>query len=118
MPTSFTSSSDKAAEQSTFIVTLTYTDEDGDSVTPDTVTWSLVDRNSVVINSREDVSIAAPGTTNDIVLSGDDLAIDDGYTEQERWLVVEGTYTSDAGAGLPFRDQCKFVVQQLKKVTS
>lgn len=119
MPT--TISATKAVEQSTFIITAAFTDEEGDAVAPDTLTWSLVDRDGVVINNREDVSVggspSVPSASEDIVLSGDDLTITEGYDEDERYLVLEGTYTSDAGAGLPIRDHLKFYVVNIKKVT-
>ena len=34
-----------------------------------------------------------------------------------RFLLVEGTYTSDLGAGLALRDEVKFNVRNLVKVT-
>ena len=119
MPT--TISATKAIEGSTFIVTAAFTDEDGSAVAPDTLAWSLVDRNGTVINDRENVSVGGspslPSSSEDIVLFGDDLALADGYDEEERYLVLEGTYTSDAGTGLPLKDHLKFYVVNLKKVT-
>lgn len=106
----------KAKEQGTFIVTAAFYDDQGDSVAPDSMFWSLVDKDENVINEREDVEIASPETTEDIVLHGDDLAILAGYSEEERYLVLEGTYTSDAGNGLPITGQLKFYVVNLKKV--
>lgn len=115
MPTTITST--KAIEQSTFVITCSFTDEDGDAVAPDTLSWSLTDEDGTIINSREDVAVTSPSASEDIVLSGDDLALVSGHEEDERYLVLEGTYTSDAGTGLPIRDQVKFYVSNLKKVT-
>jgi hypothetical protein len=106
----------KATEESTYIVNCAFTDDEGNDVTPDTMAWSLTDRDGTVINSREDVAIAALDTNVDIVLSGDDLTIPTGYTEIERYLVLEGTYSGTAGSGLPFRDQLKIWIEQLRKV--
>ena len=105
----------KAVEQSTYIITASFTDEAGNSVTPDSLKWSLVDRKKRIVNNRKDVEITSLDTSIDIVLSGDDIAID-GDGEVERWIVVEGTYTSDAGSGLPFRDQASFRISNLKSV--
>lgn len=115
MPTTITAT--KAIEESTFIITLAFTDEEGDPIAPDTMTWSLVDNSGAVINDREDVVIVSPEITEDIVLSGDDLALAHGWSEEERYLVMVGTYTSNAGDGLPLKDELKFYVENLKKVS-
>ena len=101
-----------AIEESTFIVTASFTDEDDAAVTPNTVTWTLTDADGVVINSQLDGSVT-PGTAVEIVLSGDDLALDAGRTS-ERVLLIEGDYDSAAGSGLPLRDECRFDVTNLK----
>ena len=115
MPTTLTAT---ITEQGTAIITVTCADENGDAVNPDSLTWSLVDRSGNAINSRKDVSISSPTSSEDIVLSGDDLVVPDGYDSVKRWVVIEGTYSSDAGSGLPLRDQCEFTVTNLKKVRS
>ena len=98
-------------EGSTYIVKLTYYDEDGVAETPATMTWTLTDRSGTVINSRSDIAIAAPSTSNNIVLSGADLTI--GAGGAERVLMAEGTYNSTLGNGLPLRDECWFVIDAL-----
>lgn len=111
MPTTLTT---HAVEESTFIITASFTDEDGNAVTPSTLKWTLTDDAGNVINSREDVSIA-PASSVDIVLSGDDLALS-GYGPAFRILTIEGTYSSDAGSDLPLKDSVKFVVDNLVAV--
>ena len=106
-----------AVEKSTIVITVSFTDEDGNAVSPATMAWSLVDKDSTVINSRDQVSISNPSSTEDIVLSGDDLAVTESKSRVARWLVLEGTYNSDAGSGLPLKDQCRFYIDNLKKVT-
>ena len=102
-----------AQDQSTYKLTLTYTDSAGDAVTHTAVTWTMTDRAGTVINSREDVSISSPSTSNDIILSGDDLRYSDG-----RWRVVtvEATYNSTGGNGLPLRGECVFSIEDLLNV--
>ena len=112
MPTNL---SDRALEEGTYIVTATFTDEDDASVIPDSITWTLTDKNGTVINSREDVSVATPATAVDIVLSGDDLAVTS--TGTLRILTVEAVYDSDAGLDLPLKDEARFHVTDLKNVT-
>lgn len=92
-----------AVEKSTYVVDLSFTDEDGTAVVPDTITWSIRDNAGNIVNSRDAVS-ATPASTVTIVLSGDDLAYD-AYTKTARTLTIEATYTSTAGAGLPLKDE-------------
>ena len=99
----------RAAEGSTYVIRLAYFDEDGVAETPTAVTWTLTDRVGTVINSRLDVIIAAPGTTNDVLLSGADLVLSTG-SGPERVLLVEAIYTSSLGAGLPLKEECWFVI--------
>jgi len=113
MPTLLTTHAD---EKSTYVVTAAFTDEDGNAVTPNTLTWALTDSDGTVINDRDDESIS-PDTSVDIVLSGDDLQIVDSSDDGVRILTVEGTYNSDAGSGLPLKESCKFIVDNLVAVT-
>ena len=102
-----------AIEGSTYVVTAAFTDEDGDAVTPNTVTWTLTTTNGTVINSREDVSIT-PDTSVDIVLSGDDLAV--GSNGRYRILTVEAVYDSSYGTDLPLKARCAFEIENLAVV--
>jgi len=42
----------KAVNESTYILTSTFTDADDSAVTPNALTWSLTDLDGTVINSR------------------------------------------------------------------
>jgi hypothetical protein len=108
-----------AREKGTYVVTLTFTDEDSNSVVPDSIAWTLLNRNSgTVINSREDVAIATPAASVDVVLSGDDLQI---LTDEEdygrRVLLVEAVYDSSAGNNLPLKTEAYFQIDDLAGVT-
>lgn len=119
MPAEIRIDGEYAVEKSTYIVTLTFIDEDDDPVTPASGTWTLTDEDGTVINSREDEVISSLDTSVDVVLSGDDLAVSSGFTgnAESRIFTFEGTYNSDLGAGLPLRDQLKFPVYNLGAVT-
>jgi hypothetical protein len=66
-----------------------------------------------VINSRTLVTIAAPASTETIVLSGDDLAVDRaGGDTIKRRLCVIGTYDSDLGTDLPLTREVEFTICQ------
>ena len=99
-----------ATEQSSFKVEATFYDESGNAVAPDTMTWTLTDLDGSVVNSREDEVIAAPSSTESILLQGDDLAVD-GNDPVKRIVTFEGTYTSaEFGAGLPLKDESVFTI--------
>ena len=103
-----------ATEKSTYIVTITFTDEDGAAVTPDTIKWTLTDLYNTVINSLEDVAIAVPAASNDVLLKGDDLEILGSGDDGARVFTVEATYTSLAfGANLPLKGSARFSVDDL-----
>ena len=90
----------------TLKITCAWYDDDGSAVTPDTMTYTLREADTrAIVNSRDGVSISSLSTSNDIVLSGDDL------TEGNKKLFLDGTYTSGAGAGLPFRAVVAFLVR-------
>lgn len=115
MPTEITAT--KAVEKSTFIITVEFKDENDNLVVPDTMAWSLTDKLGTIINGREDVVLSGLASSMDIVLSGDDLAILLDKSSEKRFLVLEGTYTSVLGTGLPMKDQLTFTVVNIKKVT-
>lgn len=109
---------DHATEESTFAITVAFTDDDGSAVSPNAATWTLTDSSGTVINSREDVSISSPTSSETIVLSGDDLQILSGETgDVLRILTVEGDYDSSLGSSLPLKGSCKFVLDNLVAVT-
>lgn len=115
MPTTL---SKKAVEKSTFIVTAQFWDENGDPVPPDSLQWSLVDEDNNVVNGRDRITVSSPSDTVDVVLQGEDLVVDPDRKETPRWVVFEGTYTSETyGSDLPITDQAEFRVLNLKKVT-
>jgi len=105
----------RANEEGTIVITVAVTDAAGSAVTPDTALWSLTDLDGAAINSRTAVAIAVPAASDDIVLSGDDLPTSG--SDRELLLLYYGTYTSTEGAGLPFKEQVRFWVNDLKAVT-
>ena len=111
--------SDKANEESTYIITCNFVDEDDTAVIPDTLSWTLTDLDGTVINSRSNVSVAVPTASYDIVLYGDDLAMQTGETSQTagRKLTISATYTSDAGTGLPLKDEVIFFIENFTNVS-
>ena len=113
MPTDL---SDRALEESTYIVTCTFTDEDGNSVIPNQIHYTLTDEDGTVMNSIDSATVSSPATATDIVLSGDDLSLTHARASL-RILTVEATYDSNAGTGLPLKDEARFHIVDLKNVT-
>lgn len=117
MPTEniITAATKLAKESGTFSIEVSFEDEEGTALTPDTLYWNLVDEDNNIINSRENVELT-PDSTVTITLSGDDLpAVENANdTYVHLWLVVHGTYTSDLGSNLPFQDQVRFSVEPIK----
>jgi len=107
---------DIAIEESTYIITVETKDENGDAITPLTLTWTLTDPKARVINSRSDVSVTSPTSSEDIVLSGDDLAL--GQNDNRiRIFTAEATYSGTYGASLPLKKSAQFKIDNLIKVT-
>ena len=80
------------------VIVATYTDEDGSSVTPSSVTWSLKDDRDRVVNSRTAVS-ETPGTSNNILLSGADVTCTTNKNER-RLLTISIVYDSSYGTDI------------------
>jgi hypothetical protein len=105
---------DAANEQSTYMVDCVFTDEDGDPVTPNEITWTLTRTSGVVVNSRNAVPVATPASEITIILFGDDLKIFDGDSSPaKRKLLVEALYNSDLGNDLPLRDEATIEITRL-----
>ena len=107
-----------AKERSTFVVTAHFSSTTG-AVSPSSAYWSLTDRAGTVINSRADVTIASPTSSEDIVLSSSDLKITTNENDEGvRILTGEAEYDSSLGSNLPLKEQIEFVIDPLITVTS
>jgi hypothetical protein len=100
-------------EEGSIGITASFTDEDGASMIPDSIIWTLTDRDGAVINSRSAVTVT-PAASVTIVLSGDDLAIGD-YGSL-RALLIEYVYTSSLGSSLPDKHEVTFSISDLVAV--
>lgn len=110
---------EEAIERSSYAITLSdWTDAIGQTVTPDSLTWTLSTVDGSIINSREEVA-ATPAAEVVIVLSGDDLAFQVGESptsKQWRIVTIEGEYDSSIGSGLALRDEYRFLLCPLVAV--
>ena len=120
MPTILLDSSNSSAsfnEQGTAIITHAFTDFSGTSMVPNTIVWSLLEADGTVVNSRQQVIVATPAASIDVVLSGDDLAILDSQKIELRYLVIEYTFDdSTYGNNLPGKEEVEFRIINLRKI--
>ena len=93
-------------EGGTIIVGASFEDEAGSSVVPNTLTYTVLNEYEEVVNSLEDQTIS-PASSIEVTLSGNDLPAGKLY------FIIEGTYDSDAGSGLPLKGYATFTVQRL-----
>ena len=105
-------------EKSTYTVTVSWKDSDGNLISLDSLKWSLVTYEGTTVNSRDQVEITNPDNEQKITLSGDDLAILDNRGIEQRWLITEATYTDNDGATRPLTGSYQFSIKNLKKVGS
>lgn len=107
-----------ANEQSSVFVTAVFTDEDGASVVPNSVTWTLTDVGGTVVNSREDVSVSAAASVK-ILLEGDDLPWfgvkrTDTYTLK---VLFEALYDSGVETDIPLKEEETILVSNLSAIS-
>ncbi len=108
--------STNAVEESTYILTITLKDQDDNLITPKTLIWTLTDENGTVINSREDVSVSNPSSSESIALTGDDLALSG--VSRTRIITFEATYDGDLGSDLNLKESATFQIDDLVYVPS
>lgn len=103
-----------ATEQSTYIITAGFNDEDGAPVVPSSpVAWMLTNTAGEQISS----GTIEPAAEVHIVLSGDDLAIPESqHREAVRAIVVETTYDSSLGSGLPLKESARFRIKNIAAI--
>lgn len=108
--------SGKAVEQSTAVVTVTFSDSDGSLVVPMSATWTLYDQENVIVNSRDHVSIPVLATSVNIVLTGDDLLLPEPSSNKRR-LLLEAIYnSSNYGNDLSLREEFEFKITNLESL--
>ena len=105
-----------AKEKSTYMIIVSFFDENENPKDVDTMKWTLTDTAGNIINSREDVVVADPTSEETIVLSGDDLAILDDTDDGKRLFTIEATYDSTLGNDLPLNGEAAFTVVDLMAI--
>jgi hypothetical protein len=106
-----------AEEEGTYIVDVSFLDEDDLPVTPVSINWTLTTLDGVIVNDRNKVDVAAPASTVALVLSGNDLKLLE-HTTSFSWrlLTIKASYNSDLAPGLPLHGAVRFKVRNLRLV--
>ena len=94
----------------TYVVGVSFSDEDGNSVTPDSATWTLTDSDGDVVNNRQDVNISSLSESIEILLQGADLTTG-GRSLAELKFTISALYQSDLGSNLVLIQQAKIPVE-------
>lgn len=92
-------------EGGTVIVKCSFSDENGNSVTPNTLTYSLKDIDGAIINTKDTISIT-PDATVYVALTGADLPYRRVYFE------LNGEYDSTYGNGLKLHDYAQIELME------
>jgi len=101
-----------AKEESLIKFTVVFKDENGNIVTPTTLTWKLTTRSGTEIATG---TVSTPSTSNVVTIYGDDLAIRsiESANKVERRILFQATYTSDLGDNLPLNWDASFMLENL-----
>jgi hypothetical protein len=102
-----------AKEKSTYVVDVTFYDETGTTVVPDSAHWYLRDNNGAIVNNRNGITVQSLLTTISILLSGNDLIYEKNSSNM-RVLVVEAFYSSSLGSTLPLNEEVTFEIDDLQ----
>lgn len=108
-----------ASEKSTYRITAAFYDSSNNAVTPSAANFTLLDGGGNICNNRNAVVISSLNTSVDIVLSGNDFAAgnNEGVDTWTRYLLLQATYSSTEGSGLPLKEMCRLYVDNLLGVT-
>lgn len=99
-------------EGGTLFVTAAFIDEEGASIAPHTLTWTLTNKKGNVINDRENVPIDTPGESETVVLTGDDLVL---AHDADDFVILQfrGLYDSDIEHDLVIIEEAEIPVTNI-----
>lgn len=111
----------KPAEKGSIFFILDFKDQDDVSIgvgSLKSIIWSLTDTQDNVINARSNINIPITKNPQEILLSGNDLAISNTTNEKGRILTVEYTYdTTEQGKvynDVPAKYEYSFKIEDFK----
>ena len=114
MPVEIKTDEAYAIEKSHCAFDVSFTDEDDQDLTPDSVTWALTKTDGTSIATGSET----PAATVTVLLTGDHLAITEADVEAvNRILTIEAVVDSNLGNDLPLKDQVTFPIKALVAVS-
>ena len=99
----------RVPSRSTIKIVGTYTDATGASVTPNNMVWQLSNLDGVTVNSRTGTTLT-PGTSNTVLLDGDDTDWSYGQGRIMTWI---GDYDGDGDTGLALNKAVQFEIENI-----
>lgn len=102
-----------AAEGSSYPVNVSFRDDNGGDITPDSITWSLYTPDGTVVNSRSAVAVSSPAADVTVVLTGSDLTKLTTQRHEPRLLEVTAVCDSDAGNNLTYVQEFLFYIEDV-----
>ena len=109
----------KATEKSSIGVKWTFTKADGSDAIVTALTWTLTDIDGNVINSRQGVVVSTPQPSETVILSGNDLVLQDQSNDYElRVMTIEAMYDPENGdEDVPLKESAEFPVYNLRAIS-
>lgn len=104
----------KPQEGGVIHILASFTDEDGQDITPTEIGYKLTDATGTEIKARATIT---PATSVVITLSGSDLAKQGPSDDLRRACLIDYTYDSSYGSGLKDQDEARFSLADLWAVT-
>jgi len=105
-----------AIEKSSFVIRCTVRDANQALVTPTSMVWTLSDTKGRIINEKEDVPVVDPSSVEDILLYGEDLALEQ-RNNRMRIFTMLATWSGSYGESIPVRKAVRFEIKDLLKVS-
>ena len=111
-----------AKEGGSKVIVISLVNSSNVTIIPQSMNWTFSDLNGNIINERNNIdyevdsgfgSGGSLSASMGIILNGQDFLLNNKVGGKLCLLTVEGTYDSSYGTGLPFKDQCSFVVDNL-----
>lgn len=98
----------RAISGGTYSITVPFKDEDGFSVIPTSITWTLLNESGNVVNGRLNVEVT-PASSITILLSGADITLS-GDSEEVRYISLKAIYDNAYATGLESIQDISFFI--------
>jgi hypothetical protein len=101
-----------AKEGNTYVITYSFIDETGVTMTPFLANWSLRNNLGAIVNNRSVVSIVTPATSGTIILTKDDLIYEEN-SSTFRTFTLSAVYNGNYGSVSTVIEEAQFNIEPL-----